>query len=86
MAVMTDQQRSNAWAEMMRHIPLGETLTVTKGTLRSILNAVDSVVNTNAAALNSAIVAIEPAWNSLSTQQKAYVFNWVVTNRYIVGA
>ena len=80
MAVLTEQQRREAWAEMMR---LGG-ISIPKEDLRSAFNALDDWFEFNAATLNSVIP--QPARSSLTLQQKALLLSLVIRKRYDVGA
>lgn len=86
MAVLSDSDRAELWAEFMRELsrdrdPIGD---MTKADLRAAVNAIDNFLNTNAAALNSAIP--QPARGVLTTSQKARLLRAVTTQRYIKGA
>lgn len=80
MAVLTDEQRREAWAEMMR---LGG-VSIAKADLRAAFDAIDSFLDANAAAIDQAIP--QPARSGLTTQQKALLLALVVRRRYDVGA
>lgn len=80
MAVLTEEQRKEAWAEMMR---LGG-VSITKADLRAAFDAIDDWFDNNAATLNS--VLPQPARSSLTTPQKALLLSLVIRKRYDVGA
>lgn len=85
MAVLTDQQRFDAWAEFMQEISMArEGIAVTKQDLRAALNAADQWVSDNAASFNTAIP--QPARGALTAGQKARLLMFVVQKRFIVGA
>ena len=85
MAVLSDPQRQEAWAEMMRAFLPGTVISMTKTQFRSIVNAVDQVLSDNATALNSAIQAIDSNWNTLSQSTRADIFAFMVRKRYGAG-
>lgn len=83
MAVLDETNRAAVWAEYMRKLSSdGESIGVTKPELRAAVNALDTFLEDNAAAINSAIP--QPARSALTTTQKALLLNYVVTQRYIV--
>lgn len=86
MAVLSDNERAACWAEYMSDVSLArETFgALTKAELRAAVNAIDDFLNTNAAALNSAIP--QPARGQLTTAQKARLLVAVVRRRYINGS
>ncbi len=81
MAVLTDQQRFETWAQYMREN--AAPIAVSKPDLRAAVDAIDTYLNDNAAAINSAIP--QPARSALTTVQKALLLTAVVAKRYIVG-
>lgn len=87
MANLADGDRLECWAEYMQDISgrrdvMGGALT--KVELRAAVDAIDSWLNTNAAALNSAIP--QPARGVLTQSQKARLLTHVVNKRYVKGA
>ena len=85
MAVLADGARLEVWAELMRKWSAdGQAVGVTKADLRAAVNAIDDWLNTNAAALNSALP--QPARGALTTAQKAILLTYVVQRRYLDGA
>lgn len=81
MAVLTDEQRREVWADTMRlasaaREPLG---TLLKADLRAAVNAVDDWVDQNAASYNAAIPL--PARDELSAKQKVRLLQVVVRAR-----
>lgn len=84
MAIMTDADRFEAWAEFMRSISGDkEPISITKTDLRAALNAVDQWVSDNSASFNAAIP--QPARNQLTASQKARLLLYVVSRRFRVG-
>jgi hypothetical protein len=81
MAVLSDSDRFEIWAEYMR--TNSESFTLSKADVRAALNAVDTFLSDNAAALNTAIP--QPARGALSTPQKALLLTAVVRKRYLSG-
>ena len=86
MAVLTDEQRKEEWAEFMRAVCSDqEPLTgMTKADIRAAVNALDDYLNDNAAAINQSLP--EPARSELTTPQKARLLTRVVARRYLTGA
>lgn len=80
MAVLTDEQRREAWAEMMR---LGG-VSIAKADLRAAFDAIADWLDTNAATINAVIP--QPARESLTASQKALLMALVIRKRYDVGA
>jgi hypothetical protein len=81
MAVLSDPDRLNVWAEFLRN---GQgDLGLTKADVRAAVDAIDSWMDTNAASLNTAIP--QPARGVLSVRQKAALLKAVVTKRYVVS-
>ena len=78
MAVLTDTQRRNTWAALMREGT--GTFSIAKPDLRDALNAVDDWVDANAASLNAAIP--QPARGALTPAQKAQMLVFVVERRF----
>lgn len=85
MAVLSDNNRADVWAEFMR---LGDQTgaigAVVKADIRAAVDALDTFLNTNAAAINSAIP--QPARGALTTPQKALLLQLVIQKRYIAGS
>ena len=85
MALLTDGDRFDIWAEFMRdrsaaHDPFGA---LTKVDLRAAVNAIDQWVSDNAASFNTAIP--QPARAQLTTSQKALLLRFVVAKRFDSG-
>ena len=85
MAVLSDNQRQAAWAELMRTFPAGTVIAISKQDLRTVVNAVDQVLSDNAAALNTAIQAITSQWNTLPVAVKSFIFQHMVDSRWASG-
>lgn len=84
MAVLGDADRADCTADFQRDRATGQFGLVTKADLRAAVNGLDDYLNTNAAAINSAIP--QPARAQLTTPQKALLMVYVITKRYIKGA
>lgn len=85
MAVLTDNSRIEVWAEAMRRFSDNhETLGLTKADLRAAVDALDTFLNSNATAINTAIP--QPARGALTTAQKARLLMLVIQRRYVDGA
>lgn len=83
MAVLTDNQRSEAWAEFLRlGVNLG-TIGCLKADVRAAINGLDQYISDNAAAINQAIP--QPARGALTASQKALLLKAVITKRYLSG-
>jgi len=83
MAIQTDQQRFDGWAEFMREFPPGASISITKQDLRAAYDALDTWLSDNAATINSAIP--QPARGALSQSEKARLFVKVLRDRYMKG-
>ena len=84
MAVLTDSQRHDLWAQLMRDLSGDrESLALGKGDLRAALDAVDGWVETNQAAFHQALPAV--ARTGLTAQQKARLLRVVVSRRFEVS-
>ncbi len=85
MAVLSDPDRAEACAEYMRDRSQARDAFsgVTKADIRAAVNALDDYLNTNAAAINTAIP--QPARGNLTTTQKALLMQFVVSRRYLSG-
>ena len=85
MAVLSDQNRASLQTAFASELSsLRESCTVSRADLRAAVNALDDFLNTNAAAINTAIP--QPARSNLSTPQKARLLSYVIRYRYINGA
>ena len=84
MAVMTDQQIDNCWAQFMQTAgQYGEVFTCLKSEGRALIAALDAYLNTNASAINNAIP--QPARGAFTTAMKARALKAVVDHRYLNG-
>jgi hypothetical protein len=85
MAVLSDADRQEIWAEFMREISAErEPISINKNDLRAFFNAADDWVNANAASFNAAIP--QPARSGLTASQKARGLRFVVAKRFMTGA
>lgn len=85
MAVLSTEDRVETWADYMRAASNdGDLLTLTKPDLRAAVNALDDFLNTNAAAINTAIP--QPARGALTAAQKARLLVFVINRRYLSGS
>lgn len=85
MAVLSDPDRIELWAEFMRELSRErEPIAVTKPELRAAVNALDDFFNTNAAAINTAIP--QPARGALTAAQKARLALFVIRQRWVKGS
>lgn len=83
MAVLSDTDRATVWAKFMREASAsGDALPLLKADLRAAFDAIDTFLDTNAAAINGAIP--QPARGALTTKQKALILVDVVLQRYVV--
>lgn len=84
MAVLSDADRFDLWAEWMRELPRSETVgVVTKQDVRAAINAIDEFLHANAAAINNALP--QPARGQLTAAQKALLLVYVIKQRYLSG-
>ena len=81
MAVLPEAERGLAHSEFMQANLEG--LALTKADLRAAVDALDTFMHTNAAALNTAMP--QPARSALSTAQKAHMLMIVIQRRYLTG-
>ena len=83
MALLSEADRVSLWAEYMRDRSAARDALegVTKVDLRAAVDAMDSWLHTNAAALNAAIP--QPARGALTLRQKALLLQFVVARRYL---
>jgi hypothetical protein len=82
MPVLDEASRAALWAEFMRD-DTGSFGSVTKADLRAAVDALDTFLNTNAAAVNNAIP--QPARSELTTRQKAMLLMYVISRRFKMG-
>ncbi len=84
MAVLSDTDRAELWAEFMRspqHMFNGAG-SITKAQLRAAIDAADDWADANASAYNTAIP--QPARSALSSKQKAAILMFVIDRRWTV--
>lgn len=85
MAVLSNADRAEAWAELMRlGNAFGSSGTLTKADLRAAVDGIDQYINDNAVAINQAIP--QPARGALNAAQKAYIVEYVARKRREKGA
>ena len=85
MAVLSDNDRSETWAELMREWSNArEPVALTKADLLAAVVAIDTWLNDNATSANTAIP--QPARGALTTTQKALLLIHVARKRYVKGA
>lgn len=80
MAVLSNNDRKDVWAEFMRSTEAGETFGISKDELRAAVDAIDAWVDSNAASFNSAIP--QPARGSPTARQKARLLSRVIAQRF----
>lgn len=80
MAVLSNADRRDVWAEFMRTPEAGETFGISKTELRAAVDAIDQWVDDNAASFNTAIP--QPARGSLTARQKARLLSFVIARRF----
>lgn len=85
MALLSAGDRTALWRDMMQRVPAGQTLAVTKVTLKALVDACDEVLDENAGALNSAVQAKNNAWNTLPVPVRAFIFAHTLLKRYAAG-
>jgi len=85
MAILSDPDRADLWADFMRDQSIDRAaLALTKTDLRAAVNALDQFLSDNAAAINSAIP--QPARGALTVQQKAKLLMFVIQKRFLKNA
>lgn len=82
MAVLSEQDRFDVWADLMCQNT--STVAITKTQLRAAVDAIDAWFDANAGTLNSALPTA--ARNGLTTPQKAALLSFVIAKRYMSGA
>lgn len=83
MAELTSEQRRRVNAAVMRSFSAyEEQVPINKTELRAAVDALDTFLNNNQAAINTAIP--QPARGALSTGQKAVIFTAVQIARYMI--
>lgn len=84
MATLSDSARRDLWAAYMQEVSTDrEPLALTKADLRAAVDALDTFLSDNAAAINTAIP--QPARGALTTAQKARLLVFVIRARYLGG-
>lgn len=88
MAVLTDADRKDIWASIMRQEEISVKLTpavtgLLKLELRAAVDAIDQWISDNAASFNAAIP--QPARSALSSSQKAAILSYIASKRYKSG-
>lgn len=84
MTVLTQEVRTELWANIMRRLSAErQAVAINKLELRAAVDAVDDWIEANAASFNSALPVA--ARTGLTPQQKAMMLAWVVIKRYEVG-
>ena len=83
MAVLSDPDRFDVWADYMRDARTGVHAALTKADIRAAVNALDDFFNTNAATINNALPATAKA--QLTQTQKALLLMYVISKRYLSG-
>jgi CBS-domain-containing membrane protein len=78
MAVLTNEQRIELWADFMRENT--DTIGITKADLKAAVDALDDWFDANLATINAAIP--QPARGALSLRQKAMLFSYVMHKRF----
>lgn len=81
MALLSDTDRRDCWAELMREA-LGD-LPITKPQLRAVVDACDGYIDGAATAMNTAIP--QPQRGVLTAAQKARIYAVVMLKRYLKG-
>lgn len=84
MAILSDADRRDLWAQYMRDISdLREPCAINKTDLRAALDAMDQWVSDNQASFNAAIPL--PARTALTSSQKARGLMLVISKRFVKG-
>lgn len=85
MAVLSDADRAELWAQFMRDLSaVREATALSKADLRAAINAADAWADSNAASYNTALP--QPARNTLTAAQKARILSYVIARRWLRGA
>lgn len=85
MAVLSDTARAEEHAKLMRRISeLRQSTALTKAQWRTLVNDLDTFLNDNAAAINSAIS--QPTRGLATTTEKALALMFVIERRYLEGS
>ena len=84
MTVLTQEVRTELWADLMRRLSAErQAVVINKLELRAAIDAVDAWAEANASSFNSALPVA--ARTGLTPQQKAMMLAWVVMKRHEVG-
>ena len=86
MPVLSDEQRRECWVTVMNMFPPGTAIPIDKMALRRCVDAIDSVLNSNAGTLNSQANTIEPSWNQLAVSIRSQIMTTVMHQRYETGS
>ena len=86
MATVADTDRAIIVTEMLQNVPRDVNFGLNKPDLHAMVNAVDTVLDANRVALNTAIIALNPQWAGLSALSRAYIIILLLARRYRVGA
>lgn len=83
MAILTDQQRQDLWADLMRDFSArAEPCGVTKADLRAAIDAADDWADANAGSYNTALPL--PTRTALNARAKAFILTYVIDRRFRV--
>lgn len=84
MAILTDEQREEEWADFMYTLSnAAERLDLNKPELRAAINATDDWIEANSASFNNALPAAAKA--ALTAKQKTRLFMAVARKRFGVA-
>jgi hypothetical protein len=84
MAVLSDTDRTDLFAELNRDRTAIDGMSITKADLRAALNAADDWANSNAASYNAALP--QPARGAMTSAQKAALLMYVIRKRREAGS
>lgn len=81
MALLPEADRLRIWRGLMRYwSSVGETTAFTKPDLKAAVDAIDTFLENNAAAINSALP--QPFRGNATVEQKAVLLSGVIAMRY----
>jgi hypothetical protein len=86
MAILSDTDRKQIWAQFMSDASARQELigtTLNKNELRAVVDAIDQWIEDNQASFNNSLP--EPGKSQLSTKQKVEIFMLVARVRYNVA-
>ena len=86
MATMAETDRAILVTELLQNVPRDVSFGINKPDLHALLNAVDTVLDGQRAALNTGITALNPQWAGMSALARAYMIILVLARRYRIGA